>query len=292
MKNNTLSGFLNPVEQSAFTLAEIMIALVVIGVITSIILPVAFNNVPDENLMKFKKGNTTLAKTINELVTSEKYYCNGDLGLKSDCTTEILNSTSTKTYLCETIADILTTKSVNCNSATNERASSLVLLSNEVINDIATGEKTKSVVTNETIQSAKNNFDEYCKKSANIIGKEIITSDNIVYYQSGDAQFGSKSIKANSGTGTEDDSTENTVYLRFFSPPSQFPANYADENGIDIAYKVFCMDVDGFDETKGSKKCDDIKDICPFGYGIRADGRILTGKRADEWLKKSLQDKE
>ena len=44
------------VMKKGFTLAEIMIALVVIGVITSILLPVAFNNVPNENVMKFKKS--------------------------------------------------------------------------------------------------------------------------------------------------------------------------------------------------------------------------------------------
>ena len=41
------------------------------------------------------------------------------------------------------------------------------------------------------------------------------------------------------------------------------------------------MDVDGIDKGEA-----------PFGYGIRADGKILTGKRADEWMEKSIQDKE
>ena len=70
--------------KKGFTLTEIMIALVVIGVITSILLPVAFNNIPNENVMKFKKGNATLAKVINELVTSGEYYKEGDLGIKAD----------------------------------------------------------------------------------------------------------------------------------------------------------------------------------------------------------------
>ena len=39
----------------------------------------------------------------------------------------------------------------------------------------------------------------------------------------------------------------------------------------------------------GSENCDDKKDICPFGYGIRVDGKIYAGKRAKEWLEKSLQ---
>ena len=41
------------------------------------------------------------------------------------------------------------------------------------------------------------------------------------------------------------------------------------------------MDIDGI--GKGED---------PFGYGIRADGKILTGKRADEWLEKNIQDKD
>jgi len=48
-------------------------------------------------------------------------------------------------------------------------------------------------------------------------------------------------------------------------------------------------EIDGFDETKGSENCDDVKDICPFGYGVRADGKILPGARADKWIKKELQ---
>ena len=53
-------------------------------------------------------------------------------------------------------------------------------------------------------------------------------------------------------------------------------------------YKILCIDPDGIPKD-GSENCDDKKDICPFGYGIRADGKILTGARADEWLEKDLQ---
>ena len=30
----------------------------------------------------------------------------------------------------------------------------------------------------------------------------------------------------------------------------------------------------------------------PFGYGIRVDGKIILGARAQEWLNKNIQDKE
>ena len=45
--------------------------------------------------------------------------------------------------------------------------------------------------------------------------------------------------------------------------------------------RVFCMDIDGI--NKGED---------PFGYGIRVDGKIILGARAQEWLEKSIQDKE
>ena len=43
-------------SKKAFTLAEVMVTLTVIGIITSIIIPVAIHSKPDENIMKFKKS--------------------------------------------------------------------------------------------------------------------------------------------------------------------------------------------------------------------------------------------
>ena len=270
--------------KKAFTLAEIMIALVVIGVITSILLPVAFNSVPDENVMKFKKGNATLAKVINELVSSDKYYCNGDLGIKSDCKKQIFSDNATRTYFCETFADLLSTKSVNCYKD-NFNGSGPWLLSNEGLFGIATGEKMKRTVTKETIEKSKEEFDKLCQKAAPNIGSEIVTTDDITYFQAstGDV-FGSQLVSPE-----ENSALTESILLRYFSPPSEFPANYSDENGFDISYKVFCMDVDGIPDDATETDC---KNECPFGYGIRADGKILTGKRADEWLEKNIQDKD
>ena len=95
--------------KKSFTLAEIMIALTIIGIITAILLPVAIQTTPNEKVMKFKKANATLAKVINELVTSGEYYAPGDLGRKSDGSwVEETN------YLCNTIADILVGKNIRC----------------------------------------------------------------------------------------------------------------------------------------------------------------------------------
>ena len=61
-------------KKFGFTLAEIMIVLVVIGVITGILIPIAVQSLPDENVMKFKKAHTTFGNVIRESVTSDKYY--------------------------------------------------------------------------------------------------------------------------------------------------------------------------------------------------------------------------
>ena len=46
--------------KKGFTLAEVMITLTVIGIITAVIIPVAIHSKPDENIMKFKKAHNTL----------------------------------------------------------------------------------------------------------------------------------------------------------------------------------------------------------------------------------------
>jgi len=58
-----------------------------------------------------------------------------------------------------------------------------------------------------------------------------------------------------------------------------FGGTHTDENGFDRIYKVYCIDIDGVNQGED-----------PFGYGIRADGKILNGTKADEWLDKANQE--
>ena len=101
-------------KKHAFTLAEILIVLVIIGVLTMILLPMAFQSSPDEKVMKFKKGYNTLNTVIKELVTSDKYYQNGDLGTRANGILIDRTHKGDFTYFCETFADVISTKSVNC----------------------------------------------------------------------------------------------------------------------------------------------------------------------------------
>ena len=57
-----------------------------------------------------------------------------------------------------------------------------------------------------------------------------------------------------------------------------FGGRHKDEFGFDRIYKIFCMDIDGI--NKGED---------PFAFGIRADGKLYNGQRADEWLNKKIQ---
>ncbi len=241
--------------QKGFTLAEVLITLTVIGIITAVIIPVAIHSKPDENIMKFKKAHNTLYQVISELVNSDKYYLNGDLATKADGVQikggfgydggTATNDMTLIKYFCNTFASLLTTKSINCSTAKTAE------------NDYITFVPVPTIMRDnwdKNMANGKTMLDEKCKEIASKVGAEIVTTDNIVYYQSNpQGTFG----------------VEWYTYLLFHE---------TDDNGIEKNYKPFCIDIDGIDKGED-----------PFGYGIRADGKILTGKRADEWLEKSIQ---
>ncbi len=198
MKNDNL--------RKGFTLAEIMVALVVIGIITSIILPVAYNNLPSEKVMKFKKGNATLAKVINELVMSGEYYMAGDLGTDNN------GSGVSATYFCETFSDLVTTKRINCLNTDN--------------GDYKIGMYRLEGMGSETLSDKKTSalkyVDSMCKQyhpkdKNNKETFEIITSDNVKFYTINPATtFSTKAPNAS---------------YDMFSPCLQ-------------TYKIMCMQVD------------------------------------------------
>ncbi len=277
-----------------FTLAEVLITLTVIGVITAIIIPVAIHSKPDENVMKFKKGHNTLFQAMNILINSDKYFQNGDLAIASGG--ESLNYVQSNIseqeklkkvyYFCKSFADVVSVKKENCELEDFSTNTQIQLMGSVEIGTFSKNDDKKTCLYTQQdgdLDKAKNEFDKKCKNRAYYVGHDqIVTVDGNTFF---DATLGSTfGHRCSLGTFSG----------RCFSPPDQNPANFHDENGFDIAYKVFCLDIDGMGEVrwqtgKTNEYCDDVKDICPFGYGIRADGTILTGKRADEWLNKSTQ---
>ena len=86
---------------------------------------------------------------------------------------------------------------------------------------------------------------------------QLILSDGIAFYEmQSEVTFGKTFTDASGNTTTFYEHNNNGVYTR---------------------YKGVCIDVDGI--KKGE---------APFGYGIRVDGRVFVGKRAQEWSKKSI----
>ncbi len=178
----------------AFTLAEVMVVMGIIGILAGILMPVINASRPDENVMKFKKANTTLGNVIRELVSSDQYYFEGDLGRRKLAEGEeeakYIDGTHSGdySYFCETFADMLSTKSVNCKTAKNS-LTSYWLTSNESISTLSSSDKITKTVTDETIAATKAKFDSVCKTNAATMGEEIVTSDGIIYYEAGTAKL-------------------------------------------------------------------------------------------------------
>ena len=171
-------------SKQGFTLAEIMIVLTVIGIISAIIMPIAFKSAPDQNILKFKKANSNIINIINKLVNSKK-FCNGDLGKSGDCETSLPYGT---TYFCEQFADAMVTQSIKCKKPPNTSEEywiySDILLTGKQVLDVAkaidpnnthigTDGRTKTEamkqkfeVTKTSIEEAKDKFDKYCKIAA------------------------------------------------------------------------------------------------------------------------------
>ncbi len=238
----------------AFTLAEVMVVMGIIGVLAGILMPVINASKPDENVMKFKKANATLGNVIRELVTNSRYFKDGNLGLKPNG--DSITYGSDDAYYCESFANIVTIKSKHCNG-TNYFGSPMSQCTNAALT--ATPHQACDL-TKDQIVLNKKFFDDGCKYAVtedfyNTL-PNVVLDDGVVVYQASVFAFGS------------------------------YGNNYFNNNGIDVAYGVLCIDVDGVPANATSSDC---KNECPFGYGIRADGRILPGARADEWQEKNFQ---
>ena len=199
--------------KKAFTLAEVMITLTVIGIITSIIIPVAINSKPNENIMKFKKAHNTLYQVISELVNSDKYYLNGDLGVKAD------GSDVGVTYFCRSFASVVATKKTNCiKVGDNFDYSYWAVEWPEIYMDNSC-----------LLATQKNNFEE------------IVTTDDVTYYETNSfIHFKTK------GTPYDIEKEDGTIESVMDIDRYLFYENLND--GINRVYKIFCIDIDGINK--------------------------------------------
>ena len=258
--------------KKGFTLAEILIVLVVIGVITAILLPVAIQSSPDENVMKFKKGNATLGKVISELVNSDEYYADGDLGRRADG--QLADDSSD---LCKSFGDIVTTKQTKCTENITGSATSDAIVALH-------WEKTAAISRFENDNNSASNYvDRICKEAIADNVNYINTSDDIYFYDPYPFYTFAMELPTFNGGSckqTNKSGIRNWFYCITDCTKTSYgmtPESCVYDNVIST-YKIFCMDIDEI--GKGED---------PFGYGLRVDGKIFLGARAKEWMKKSIQ---
>ncbi len=246
-----------------FTLAEIMIVLTVIGVLSAILLPVASNSMPDKNIIKFKKAHNTLATTIRSMISNDQYFTPGDFGKYPDGTLvsgydEAFENivTADRFYFGEVLADNLTHKKYAKGTPNTWFFPHIR-------------------VTTSTEHMFKAWLDDTCKSSANeanALFVIVLPDDTVIYHNNGREPFGSQLCDYGN--------TPFFCYRDPFDPTADFYSKSSSPTGFDTAVHPICIDIDGSGPIKG------------FGYGIRRDGKIVNGLRADWWLSRDITKKE
>ena len=272
--------------KKGFTLAEIMIVLAVIGVLTAILLPVAINSTPNENIMKFKKGHNALLTAIRELINSDKYYLDGDLGTRANGQLIDGSHDGDYAYFCRTLSDVISTKEINCserNSGLGSEKYGIIIFQLDQ-NCTPEGQKADFLLH-------RQNADDACSVLQTNADSYFVTSDGITYFE-GDSYYIYGMLWEDSLTnvgggnclnfpGINPVYCETSKTLRLFSDPNSDFVTHPGCDGFDRVYRLVCMDIDGLNKGEA-----------PFSYGVRADGKIISGVRAQEWLQKSIQEKE
>ena len=251
--------------------------------------------------MKFKKAHNILTAAIYDLVTNDKYYLNGDLGIKPDGTLIDGTHDGDYTYFCNSLADIMSTKSVNCSTVENGNVPAW-----GTGGDKANPARLDFINPNDSdwVLARKQEMDDACKQVVasdseyNVVDKEIITTDNAVFYQASPAHtFGRSWVPANTDYDllSDEEKAQYDDMIKYYSAQNLRLFGCINENNLycygnqnfDRMYKVFCIDVDGIPDEVTK---DDCVNECPFSYGIRSDGKIIPGARAEEWIKKEVRN--
>lgn len=244
--------------KKAFTLAEIMIVLSVIAVLTAILLPAARNAMPNEDVMKFKKAHSTLTTAIRELVNSDKYYLDGDMTKKPD------GSEPDCCYHAHAFADVVNAQVVSCESG--KHAAGSCYDTEEKIEDF------KILDNNNTA------FPPYMQRVS--MGKAC---NNQIQMQDGSIIFYSPSATTGGIGGCLDSNGFNAVYGEAII--TQAFNMDVDGNGV----------INSNDAKMTLRACGGLSDgECPEtkSYLIRKDGRMIFSSKVDEWLLRDIQDKD
>ena len=101
-------------NKRGFTLVEVLLTLVVIGVVIAIMLPAIQKVLPDKNAARARKAYNTLTNVVESLVNNPDIYLNGDLGTLAN------GNNSSVTSFCQQFGNNMVNVSGNviCSSST------------------------------------------------------------------------------------------------------------------------------------------------------------------------------
>lgn len=259
--------------KKAFTLAETIIVLVIIGIMAAILLPIAKRMMPNEDILKFQKAHKDVTGAITEVVNSNKYFLNGDLTMSRD------GRPSHPCLLVNAVAETLRVKTFRCTKDSP--------ISREYQN--CPTSNIPCAYTDSTFQSMKESL-------ASLNGE--FSPGNIVFdmfMSSGQAggyiQFPNKvEVIFFSPQGGEcKDSTGNIIradeakYCKDNFNKSVSSGNFV----ILLDYNLNGIPID----TTVAQKFITMKNKGVFAYTLLSNGKIINSTKVDKWLKYSPNEK-
>ena len=80
-------------KRQGFTLAEVLVVLVVLGVLASILIPTLLAQRPNQEMVMLKKAYYLTSRTVNELINDDEFYPYENLGFEDTDTAIYHNET-------------------------------------------------------------------------------------------------------------------------------------------------------------------------------------------------------
>lgn len=113
-------------DRKGFTLAETLVAAVLIGVLAVILIPMLNKSSPDKDKIVFRKTYTTLAQAVTTMINDDLNYPNPPAtGFNNTThTTNVISGTTYYNKFCYFLADLLNT--VGTTSCPNDSASGMI----------------------------------------------------------------------------------------------------------------------------------------------------------------------
>jgi len=239
----------------AFTLAEIMIVLSVIAVLTAILLPAARNAMPNEEVLKFKKTHNALTSAIREMVNSDKYFLDGDLTKKPD------GSPANTCYQAHALADILNAQVLDCKD--DITPTGLCIEVNDEMDDIKSADTNcdSGYSISRTVMNVETEFFSF--STIKLQNGAIVS-----YFPPNGSCIDSQGFNASYGV----------------AHILQKETSYDIDNDGELTFYDAVLMLESCTNNTEEK-------IETFTYLVRSDGKIITSSKVDEWLERDVQDK-